>query len=153
MSEVVTWAADAGQQAAVGGQRLAGQSGEGRCSRRELRRFGGKMRRERRRSPLTGETHHISEEFRPESKEPWARNAVTPAGHGGVEVLLRGDAPPGSALLVLHLGRKGALGLAPLGPPVLEPDLERRHARQEPSQTQNWIGSHEGIEKHGGRKV
>lgn len=49
-----TWTVEAGQQVAVGGQSLAGQAGEGGCSRCELRQLGGKMTRKRG-SPLTEE--------------------------------------------------------------------------------------------------
>lgn len=45
-----TWAVETGQQAAVGGQSLAGQSGEWRCCRGELGQLGGKMTRKRRTS-------------------------------------------------------------------------------------------------------
>lgn len=50
--------------------------------------------------------------------------------------MLRRDVPPGSALLRLHLRCKRALSLPPLGPPVLEPDLERRHTRNQSNQNE-----------------
>lgn len=44
-----------------------------------------------------------------------------------VDFLMWGAADaPGSALLGLHLCCEGALGLPPLGPAILEPDLRTR---------------------------